>query len=199
VKKDKNAAPVTGHGCGKPGAPAEGMLCRNCGGNAYAPKTVTDSGVALYGRWIPARVEGLAGVKHTLNLNTEEGKAALVAAGSPGDYAIPEGDRLRMTVCDVAVFWDQETDEDTGEVREFVRTCFYDRAGRTFRTSSPHAPHFFARCVDVYGMERIRAGLPITVCERRSKREKRMYHDFRVDLPAVHSPGQAPADEEERE
>jgi rRNA maturation endonuclease Nob1 len=37
VKKDKNAAPVTCHGCGKPGAPAEGMLCRNCGGNAYAP------------------------------------------------------------------------------------------------------------------------------------------------------------------
>lgn len=162
-------------------------------------RPAAENGVALYGRWIPARVEGLAGVKHTLDLQTEDGKAALVAAGSPGDYAIPEGDRLRMTVCNVAIFWDQEVDEETGEVREFVRTCFYDRNGRTFRTSSPHAPHFVARCVDVYGYERFKAGLPITIAERRSKREKRVYHDFRIDLPAQHKPGPAPADEEERE
>ena len=146
---------------------------------------VAENGVALYGRWVPARVEGLAGVRHTLDLSTERGKAMLVAAGSPGELALDETGRLSMVLCDFACFWDSEVDEETGEVKEFVRSVFYAPDGRTFRTTSNHAPHFFARCVDVYGLERVQQGLPITICERVSKREKRRYHDFKIDSEAM--------------
>lgn len=144
-----------------------------------------ENGVALHGRWVPARVEGLAGVRHTLDLSTERGKAALVAAGSPGELALDERARLDMVLCDFACFWDSEADEETGEVKEFVRSVFYAPDGRTFRSTSRFAPHFFARCVDVYGLERVQAGLPITVCERVSRREKRRYHDFKVATERV--------------
>lgn len=158
----------------------------------HAPPATTEpagpaagNGVALYVRWVPARVEGLDGVRHTLDLATERGKALLVAAGSPGELALNEQARLDMVLSDFACFWDSEIDEETGEVREFVRSVFYAPDGRTFRTTSSHAPHFFARCVDVYGLERVQQGLPITICERVSKREKRRYHDFKVATDRV--------------
>lgn len=147
--------------------------------------SVAENGVALYGRWVPAKVEGLSGIRHTLDLETERGKAALVAAGSPGELALDETARLNMTLCDFACFWDTDVDEETGEIKEFVRSVFYAPDGRTFRTTSNHAPHFFARCVDVYGIERVKAGLPITICERVSRREKRRYHDFKVATDQV--------------
>ena len=143
------------------------------------------NGVALHGRWIPARVEGLEGVRHTLDLTTERGKALLVSAGSPGELSLNETARLDMVLSDFACFWDSEVDEETGEVKEFVRSVFYAPDGRTFRTTSNHAPHFFARCVDVYGLERVQQGLPITICERVSRREKRRYHDFKVATDRV--------------
>lgn len=145
--------------------------------------TVADNGVALYGRWFPAKVDGLAGVKHTLDLTTERGKALLVKAGSPGDINLSDTGHASLIVCDVAVFWDSEVDEETGEVREFPRTVFYDANGQTFRSSSPHAPHFVARLVDVYGMERLREGIRVHIEERVSRREKRRYHNFSVDMP----------------
>lgn len=142
------------------------------------------NGVAMYGRFFPPKVAGLAGIRTTLALDTERGKSAVVSAGSPGSLEIPADDRLRLIACDVACFWDAQVDEETGELSEFVRTVFYTKDGQTFRTSSPHAPHFVARLIDVYGLERFQAGIPITVCERTSKRERRTYHDFRVELPA---------------
>ena len=158
----------------------------------HAPPAVSEpavqtagNGVALYGRWIPARVEGLEGVRHTLDLTTERGKALLVSAGSPGELALDETARLNMLLSDFACFWDSEIDEESGEIKEFVRSVFYTPDGRTFRTTSNHAPHFFARCVDVYGLERVKQGLPITICERVSKREKRRYHDFKVATDRV--------------
>lgn len=158
----------------------------------HAPPAVSEpaapdggNGVVPQGRWVPARVEGLAGVRHTLDISTERGKAALVAAGSPGELSLDEIGRLEMTLTDFACFWDQEIDEETGEIREFVRSVFYSPDGRTFRTTSTFAPHFFARLVDVYGLERVQAGIPIRVCERVSRREKRRYHDFRVATEAL--------------
>ena len=59
------------------------------------------------------------------------------------------------------------------------------KASRSPRTTSTFAPHFFARLVDVYGLERVQAGIPIRVCERVSRREKRRYHDFRVATEAL--------------
>ena len=159
MTKQKNAPPATQ----EPAAPVAG------------------NGVAVHGRWVPARVEGLDGVRHTLDLTTERGQAMLVAAGSPGELALDETGRLSMVLCDFACFWDTEVDEETGEIKEFVRSVFYAPDGRTFRTTSNHAPHFFARCVDVYGLERVKAGLPIRICERVSRREKRRYHDFKID------------------
>lgn len=142
---------------------------------------VADNGVALYGRWFPAKIEGLAGIKTTLDTSTEEGKALVVAAGSPGDLDLDAQGELRMVIHNFAAFWDTEADEETGEISEFTRSVFYNAAGQTFRTTSAHAPHFFARCVDLYGWERIRdEGLPITIRRRRGKRGFD-YHDFRVN------------------
>lgn len=139
------------------------------------------NGVAAHGRWVPARVEGLEGVRHTLDLTTERGKALLVAAGSPGDLDLDQTGRLEMMLSDFACFWDSEIDEESGEIKEFPRSVFYAPDGRTFRTTSVHAPHFFARVVDVYGLDRVKGGIPIRVCLRISKREKRQYHDFKID------------------
>jgi Phage Single-stranded DNA-binding protein len=138
-----------------------------------------------HGRWVPARVEGMGGIKTTLDVETEEGKALLVSAGSPGTLDFDERGRCYFTLCDVALFWDTEVDEETGEISEFVRTTFYNKDGETFRTTSPYACHFIARLIDVYGMERFKAGIPVKVCERVSRREKRRYHDFKVDSDAV--------------
>lgn len=154
------------------------------------------NGVALYGRWLPSKVEGLAGIKTTLDVTTDRGKALLVAAGSPSDLGLDETGRCSFRVVDFAAFWDWQLDEETGEVKEFVRSVFYTRDGSTFRSTSPHAPHFFARCVDVYGLDKVREGLPVTVTERRSKREKRTYHDFRVEVPHLSTPHADVSDDE---
>lgn len=140
--------------------------------------------VALYGRWFPERAMGAADIRTTIDATTEEGKALIVSAASPGDLELDGNGRLSMNLCDVAVFWDSAVDEETGECRDFVRTVFIGKDGRRFRTSSPHAPHFIARLVSVYGLDRLKRGIPICVCERRSKREGRRYHDFRVELPS---------------
>lgn len=143
---------------------------------------VSENGVALYGRFFPVKAEGMEGIKTTLSVTDDRGKALVIAAGSPGTLEIGESGVLRIVIVDVTAFWDEDTDEDTGEIKQFVRTCFYTKEGNTFRTSSPYAPHFVARILDLYGLQRLKEGIPITIRERVSRRERRKYHDFRVDF-----------------
>lgn len=128
---------------------------------------------------MPTKGAPLSRCPTSLDLTSPRGKALAIAAGNPSDLDCTDGKPLEIVVTDWLVFWDASADEATGELSEFPRTVFFTREGKTFRTSSAHAPARLQAILDLYDESDWKRGITIVVTPRMGKR-KRVYHDIRV-------------------
>jgi hypothetical protein len=118
----------------------------------------------------------------SLDLTSARGKACLINAMNPATISVRGNGSATIRMTDYLVYPVAEVDEESGEVKEFVRTVLIDRDGNTLVLTSPHAPNRIAELLGMYSREEWRAGIPVIVSERRSRREGRTYHDMRVAL-----------------
>jgi hypothetical protein len=149
-----------------------------------APEASNDRQVvALHrGRLIPLPGTPLAACPTSLDLSSERGMALAINVGNPADIVMDEHGCARILCTDWLVYPEEKVDETSGELKQYVVTCFIDKAGRTLKTTSPYAAHRLAEMVGFYPRARWARGIPIVIVERRSRREKRTYHDVRVEM-----------------
>jgi hypothetical protein len=127
----------------------------------------------------PARDARLDQCPTNLDLSTWQGKVLALAAGSPADLVIPDNGVLAITATHYFLFPDIGQDPESGEIKEFTRTVLYDREGRTYRTTSGHAPHRIKAILELISADEWAKGIPFVISERRSRATGRTYHDIR--------------------
>lgn len=102
------------------------------------------------------------------------------SAMSPGDLDIGDNGHIEFVAVAYLIFPDARTDEETGEVNEFSRTCFFGHDGQTYRTSSELMPHRVKALTELYTPDEWVQGIKLRISERRSRKTGRTYHDIRV-------------------
>lgn len=131
------------------------------------------------GRLYPLQETPLTKCPTSLDLSTDHGRVLAIAAGNPGDLELDKNGVLVIAVHDFLIVPDEQVDEETGELHQFVRTILFDAQGRTFRTTAAHAPHRIAAVMDVYGTSTWPRGVKLVIRARMGKRQ-RVYHDIRL-------------------
>lgn len=118
----------------------------------------------------------------SLDLRSERGRAALVAAVGVGDLDVSLGHPLTMEVQDYLVFPASKTDEETGELREFIRTALIRPDGTIFSTTSPTVLDRLGAVVQLWGRGPWIPPLRVCVSARVARKSGRTFHDLRVLL-----------------
>lgn len=138
-------------------------------------------------RMIPGVITLPDGTNTNLDLSTSRGKALAINAASPGelDFSDSQRDTRGQRYIDVGVvnylcYPDQQEDPETGELKEFTRTCLIGVENEVWRTTSFHAPSRMRALMVVYTKEEWAAGITMRITERRSPKTGRTYHDFRI-------------------
>lgn len=131
------------------------------------------------GRLYPAPDATLAKCPSNIDSSTLRGKALLLAAGNPGDYEFLGG-IVRIVATHWLIYAEERADPETGEIAIFARTVLFDAEGRSFRTSSAHAPHRIQAALDLFEPADWERGIPFIIRERMSTKTKRIYHDIRL-------------------
>lgn len=134
-----------------------------------------------HGRLYPTKEMRLVDCPSNIDASTIQGKAMLLAAGNPGDLEFVEG-KVRICATHFVVFPEERPDPETGEIHTFARTVLFDRQGRSFRTTSAHAPHRIQAALDLFGPDDWANGVSFVIRERMSAKTKRIYHDIRLDV-----------------
>jgi hypothetical protein len=116
-----------------------------------------------------------------LPMNTLLGRALMLKASGPGDYEVQPGKPLRLMARWWAMIPDSATDEDTGEISEFIRVVLFDADGKSFRTSAAHAPSRLRGLLELVPSEEWQNGVALIIEQRRGKRG-RDYHDINLDV-----------------
>lgn len=131
------------------------------------------------GRLYPRQDASLAECPTSLDLTSDNGKMLALNAGNPGDIEIGKEGYVIVEAHAFLIVPDEQVDEETGELHQFVRTILFERDGRTFRTTAAHAPHRIAATIDLYPRAFIDHPIRYIIRNRLGKRG-RMYHDIRL-------------------
>jgi hypothetical protein len=134
--------------------------------------------------FVPRQGTPLALCPSNIDYGTQRGRALAIKAGSPQDIVMPEDGVVRIVCVNYIIVPDSRIDEKTGEIREFAQCCFFDSAGRHFRTSAAHGPFRLKAICDLYSDAEWQRGIPLRISVRKSKRGT-MYHDIQIDLEAL--------------
>lgn len=117
------------------------------------------------------------------DLNTNEGKVAVINAKSPGNLIVRPNEPLEMVATNYLIYPDKVVNEETGELEEICRTVLFDQHGNTFVTSSEHFPDKLRDIENVFGPAIWSNGIRFSISERRNRSNTRTYHDCRIQLP----------------
>lgn len=135
------------------------------------------------GRLYPLQETPLHQCPTSLDLSTDHGRAMALAAGNPGDIEIGKEGYVIVDAYGYLIVPDEQVDEDTGELHQFVRTILFTRDGQTFRTTAAHAPHRVQAVLDLFGPHAFENGVRLIIRNRVGKRG-RVYHDIRLAPPS---------------
>lgn len=133
---------------------------------------------------VPRQGTPLMECRHNLDMSTPRGKALALRAVSPATIEMPSDGTLRIIAVAYIVIPDSQTDDKTGELREFSRVVLFDTAGKHYRTSAAHGPARLMQMCSLYTDDDWQRGIPLVVTVRKSKRGT-TYHDIQIDLEGL--------------
>lgn len=114
---------------------------------------------------------------------TFAGRAKLVNAMNPGTLELGTEGRVELRAAWYCIYPDEETDEETGELKQFTRTVLISPTGQTFRTTSEHISRKVPAIFALFTPEEVAAGLPIRISERKSRKLGQTYHALELVCP----------------
>jgi len=124
----------------------------------------------------------------SFDITTRAGWLKAVNGMSPPDLEFDESGTCQCSVVDYLVFPSMLKNRETGEWEPGVRTILYMESGETFGTWSPYiAPKVHAVFTQFTAAER-GEGINMIIRERMG-RQKRTYHDVRVNLAGIQKGG----------
>jgi hypothetical protein len=136
--------------------------------------------VEARGRLIPADGTPVGGCPTNLDLTTEDGRRALLAALGEGDVQVADLHGDPFPTSHYLVTPGESVDPETGEVSNYPRLVLISPEGKTLVTTSTVVPHRMAAVLDLWGPGPWEPPLPLVVIERRARRTGRTYHELRM-------------------
>lgn len=116
----------------------------------------------------------------TIDASTDAGKAQLIAVTGMPDITVDPTVPTEMDVTGYIVFPDAQTNEETGELKEFNRTVFICADGRTFASTSEVILKRLQAMVQLWGRGPWHPPLRVSIACRIGRKRGRMFHDLRV-------------------
>lgn len=113
-------------------------------------------------------------------VDSELGRSLMMDAMGDQTVKIEENEGRPFMVSYYAVMPGEKTDEQTGEVKQFIRLVLLDGKGGSMSTTSEVAPLRFRRVIELYGPGPWFPPLPIVLEEKRSRGKGRTFHSLRV-------------------